>query len=77
MAHSFRLVLGFAKGLKDRYRELTEQQKRADYVEHRPSGVASKVDKLQAVSATSHRLYQPEVQYHALGVASSSYLVRN
>ena len=34
---------GYAKNLKARFKELQEQQKAADYVEHRPSGVASKV----------------------------------
>ncbi|XP_067937781.1 microtubule-associated protein futsch-like [Watersipora subatra] len=41
---------GYAKNVKARFRELQEQQMSSDYVEHRPSGVASKV------TPTPHRL---------------------
>ena len=47
---------GYAKNLKARFKELQEQQKSADYVEHRPSGVANKVICGAYAIETSNRL---------------------
>lgn len=44
-------LLGYAKNVKARFRELQEKQRPLDYVEHKPSGIASKVSSVFLINS--------------------------